>query len=91
MFQITRFVTNITEAKIAVYQSERLYRFAFTSPEVKEAENPLNIMSYSEGRVEFKDVLFGYNHDQNVLEGVTFEVKPGQKVAIVKVVVGKRL
>jgi ABC-type transport system involved in Fe-S cluster assembly fused permease/ATPase subunit len=34
-------------------------------------------------RVRFEDVWFGYNPDRGILKGVSFDVEPGRKVAIV--------
>ncbi|MDE0687380.1 MAG: ATP-binding cassette domain-containing protein [Candidatus Poribacteria bacterium] len=36
-----------------------------------------------QGKVRFEDVTFGYNETEPVLENVTFEVHPGQLVALV--------
>ena len=36
-----------------------------------------------EGRVTFDDVTFGYTPDQNVLEHLSFEAKPGESIALV--------
>ncbi|MGC8814674.1 MAG: ABC transporter ATP-binding protein [bacterium] len=42
------------------------------------------------GKIEFKDVYFGYNQDQLILEGVNLLIDSGQKVAIVgKTGIGK--
>jgi ABC-type multidrug transport system fused ATPase/permease subunit len=35
------------------------------------------------GAISFKDVRFGYVADEEVLHGISFEAKPGEKVAIV--------
>lgn len=35
------------------------------------------------GDIKFKDVVFSYNEDKVILDKVSFEVKPGQKIAIV--------
>jgi ATP-binding cassette subfamily B multidrug efflux pump len=35
------------------------------------------------GHIEFKDVVFGYNPDEPVLKGISFEVKEGQTLALV--------
>lgn len=35
------------------------------------------------GHIRFKDVHFGYLKDEEVLHGISFEVKPGQTIAIV--------
>ncbi|MBT5456130.1 MAG: ABC transporter ATP-binding protein, partial [Rhodospirillaceae bacterium] len=36
-----------------------------------------------EGRIEFRDVTFGYEKNQPVLKNVSFSVKPGETVALV--------
>jgi ABC-type multidrug transport system fused ATPase/permease subunit len=36
-----------------------------------------------EGAIEFKNVSFGYNGYEPVLEGVSFHIQPGQRVALV--------
>jgi ABC-type multidrug transport system fused ATPase/permease subunit len=40
-------------------------------------------VSHMEGAIAFRDVRFGYEPDEEVLHGISFAVKPGQKVAIV--------
>lgn len=37
----------------------------------------------TEGHIEFRDVCFAYNPDNPVLNGVNFEMKPGEVVAVV--------
>jgi len=36
-----------------------------------------------QGRVEFKDVVFGYTPQDTILHGISFEAPPGQTIAIV--------
>lgn len=36
-----------------------------------------------DGKIEFKDVYFSYDENQNVLKGISFKVNPGETVAIV--------
>ena len=40
-------------------------------------------LNVSEGAIAFKDVRFHYNPDRPILKGVSFDVQPGQTVAIV--------
>ncbi|WP_332030003.1 ABC transporter ATP-binding protein, partial [Kaistella sp.] len=36
-----------------------------------------------DGKIEFKDVYFSYDENQEVLKGISFKVNPGETVAIV--------
>lgn len=48
----------------------------------KDLAPPLSIMPH-ESTIRFEDVYFEYLEGQKVLNGVTFEVPAGKKVAIV--------
>ena len=37
----------------------------------------------TKGEIEFKDVFFGYNEDEEVIKGISFRANPGDTVAIV--------
>ena len=53
-----------------------------TEPEVKEPPDAITI-SGAEGRLTFEDVHFSYEGRKETLNGISFEVAPGQIVAIV--------
>ncbi|MEM7440693.1 MAG: ABC transporter ATP-binding protein/permease [Pseudomonadota bacterium] len=40
-------------------------------------------VAVSGGRIEFDNVVFGYNQDRKILHGLTLTVEPGQTVAVV--------
>jgi len=40
-------------------------------------------MNVTKGRVEYKNVVFGYNDNEKVLQKVSFDIAPGSKVALV--------
>lgn len=61
--------------------SERI--FEFLDMEEMPAEAASEVPSEIKGNVEFRDVHFSYSPDTEVLHGLSFNVKPGQKVAIV--------
>lgn len=48
---------------------------------ITNIENP--VRKKITGNIKFKDVVFSYNEDKVILDKVSFEVKPGQKIAIV--------
>jgi ABC-type transport system involved in Fe-S cluster assembly fused permease/ATPase subunit len=49
---------------------------------VRDAEDSTQ-MQVLFGHVVFDDVHFAYNNENPILKGVSFEIKPGQRVAIV--------
>ena len=62
--------------------SERV--FAFLDEEEMEPETDRAVrLDGVEGRVEFRDVRFGYEPGKEVIHGFSATVEPGQKVAIV--------
>jgi ATP-binding cassette subfamily B protein len=71
---------NILQAAMA--SSERIFRL-MDSP-VKIA-SPVDAYSPDEvrGGIEFRNVSFGYNEEEQVLHDISFEVAPGETVAIV--------
>ena len=40
-------------------------------------------LTETNGSIEFKDVRFGYNEEEEVIKGISFKVPPGETVAIV--------
>ncbi|MGB5878696.1 MAG: ABC transporter ATP-binding protein, partial [Thermoanaerobaculia bacterium] len=71
---------NILQAAMA--SSERIFRL-MDSP--LEIASPVDAFKPDEvrGAIEFRGVSFGYNQDEQVLHDVSFEVAPGETVAIV--------
>ena len=57
--------------------------FAFLDEKEFEDESNKNAIFEAKGRVEFRDVHFGYEPGKEVIHGFSADVKPGQKVAIV--------
>ncbi|CAG0905349.1 unnamed protein product [Cyprideis torosa] len=58
--------------------------FDLLSEEVEVKDVPLALNYYSlGGAVEFRDVHFRYHPDKPVLEGISFQVKPGRTLALV--------
>jgi len=73
-------ISNILQQTAAA--AERVFEFLEEEEEVPETSTPVKLDTIS-GNVEFKNVYFGYNHDQTIIKGFSANVKPGQKIAIV--------
>lgn len=73
-------ISNILQQTAAA--AERVFEFLDEAEETPEATSPLKLGDVK-GQVEFKNVLFGYNPGNPVLNNFTASIRPGQKVAIV--------
>lgn len=71
---------NIFQAGMA--SSERVFNLLDTEPTIVDPEGE-GCCEKLEGRIEFKDVHFSYDGEEEVLHGVDFTIKPGETVAIV--------
>ena len=66
----------------ALAGAERIFEIMDAVPEIDEGKNGLPV-SEIRGRIEFRDIVFGYVPEQTVLSGFNLTVEPGQKIAIV--------
>jgi ATP-binding cassette subfamily B multidrug efflux pump len=73
-------ISNILQQTAA--SAERVFEFLEEEEEVAETSNPVKLEEV-EGKVEFKNVHFGYNSDKIIINDFSALVKPGQKVALV--------
>ena len=71
-----------TQFSSAAGASERIFELIDTEPEVESAPGA-PALPRLEGRVAFDGVTFGYDPARPVLHELSFEVKPGQTVALV--------
>ncbi|MCA3625991.1 MAG: ABC transporter ATP-binding protein/permease [Methylobacterium sp.] len=70
------------EIKQAIIDIEKMFDILNKNAEVEDRPDakPLTV---NEGRIRFEDVKFHYVPERQILKGVSFEVPPGQTVAIV--------
>jgi len=71
---------NIMQSAMA--STERILEFMDHREEIPEPEHPISLRNV-QGHLEFRGVSFAYHKDHPVLHDVSFEVKPGEMVAIV--------
>jgi ABC-type multidrug transport system fused ATPase/permease subunit len=71
---------NIMQSAMA--SAERIFGFMDQREEIPEPLNPIR-STQVKGHLQFKDVSFAYKGDHDILHNVSFEVKPGEIVAIV--------
>jgi subfamily B ATP-binding cassette protein MsbA len=79
---IGTFVRIYTQTQEALGAVRRVYELLDTKPLILNPENPV-IPDRVEGGIQFQDVTFGYKKDVPVLQGVSFEIKPGEMAALV--------
>ncbi|MDG1840043.1 MAG: ABC transporter ATP-binding protein [Dehalococcoidia bacterium] len=66
----------------AIASAEKIFAILDTPQGIVDAPNakPLETIN---GKIQFKNVWFAYNHDNWVLRDVSFTINPGEKIAIV--------
>ncbi len=62
--------------------AERIFQILGIPVEIQDAPDARDLPQI-EGRVEFRDVTFGYDPEKPVLRGFNLKIEPGQTVAIV--------
>lgn len=73
-------VSNTLQSTAAA--AERVFEFLDEEDQVPENENPIQLPEIS-GKVEFKNVCFGYQPETLIIHDFSSEIKAGQTVAIV--------
>jgi len=66
----------------AMVSARRIFEVFDTEPEVKDKPGAIELKTVK-GEVCFRNVVFGYEGDKPILKGMSFKVKPGEKVALV--------
>ncbi|WP_235937472.1 ABCB family ABC transporter ATP-binding protein/permease [Marinobacter caseinilyticus] len=70
------------ELKSAMTNIERMFKLLEQSPEIVDQPGA-RTLEVSDGAIEFDDVSFRYQNRRPILHGVSFQVRPHQKVAVV--------
>ena len=73
-------ISNILQQTAAA--AERVFEFLNESEEVPDPAAPLRLPAF-EGRIDFKNVHFGYDPEKIIINDFSFYAEPGQKIAIV--------
>lgn len=76
----TATIANVLQSTAAA--AERVFEFLGEEEEIAETSQPISLKNIK-GRVDFKDVVFGYNPDKTVIHNFSATINPGQRVAIV--------
>lgn len=69
------------EIKASVANIERMFELLDVESQVPD--NGKTALSVSQGRVEFRDIQFGYNEDRQILKGLNLALEPGRSLALV--------
>ena len=67
--------------QMGMVASERVFKILNTDSRIED-QGEIELTEV-EGRIEFRDVHFGYKEDEEILKGINFEVNPGETLAIV--------
>lgn len=66
----------------AMASSERIFKLLDNQTIIRNPEHPVKLENVN-GSIEFKNVWFAYNGDDFVLKDISFNINPGEKIAIV--------
>ena len=70
------------EIKNALADMEKMFKLIDQPREVEDAPNA-SVLRLENGGVKFSEVSFGYDHDRQILDAVSFEIPPGHTIAVV--------
>jgi ATP-binding cassette subfamily B protein len=70
------------ELKSATTNIERMFSLLDQAPTIVDQPEATELQ-VSDGAISFEDVCFGYSDRRDILHGVSFQVRPRQKVAVV--------
>ena len=70
------------EIRRALADVEAMFDLMTLVPNIKDKEDAVTLVESGDG-IEFKNVRFAYHEERPILKNISFNVKPGEKVAIV--------
>ena len=79
MRQVAKYVTKISRATAS---GERILEILETAPEIKDRPGAIKAPRFR-GHIQFENVSFSYDEKKPVLSDISFEVSPGERVALV--------
>ena len=79
---INEYANIMGEIQSALAAAERVFRLLDSPSEPDDDPSCLELKDVL-GNVEFKNVCFGYEKDQTIINNVSFKLSPGQNIAIV--------
>ena len=72
----------INSLQAALASAERTFELLDGEEEIPDPASPA-VVENAVGRVAFEHVSFGYESDRLLMHDISFEAKPGQKIAVV--------
>lgn len=86
IWMITEPIVNLStfynEALVSLAAAERVFDYLDTPRTIVNASTAYELPNLK-GRVEFENVVFGYDPSRKVFDGMSFTVEPGQTIALV--------
>lgn len=76
------FTSVVSSMQLGLAAADRIFALLDIPEETTSPANPIPL-GMVEGRVTFRDVRFSYVSGQPVLKGITLDVRPGERVAVV--------
>ena len=86
IWMITEPIVNLStfynEVLVSLAAAQRVFEYIDTPFEIENKKGAYELPRI-DGRVQFKNVIFGYEPGRKVFDGVSFRVEPGQTIALV--------
>lgn len=79
---INRLGQMYSQLLIAMASSERIFEYLDEKPDIYQKPDAIELPPIN-GHIVFDDVVFSYDNKRNALNHISFEIKPGQSVALV--------